>query len=165
MDYILNHPYIIFFLFLGISSILMFLPHKLPAPKNPEVKTEKAFCINHKETRSTSICHICSNPFCPDCIRNHSTLSFCTDHFKLLFKYQWIPILSFQITSDQNEDGVVLQSFKEMVWNKEKIPSYIVVEYRINFEQDLIESHVSYFTREQDQDLLKRKFRVFKDQA
>jgi len=164
MDYILNHPYIIFFLILTISLFLILISYKTPAAQKIVARPDKPFCLNHKEIRATSFCHICNIPFCADCIKNHSTLSFCVDHFKLLLKHQWIPIFSFEITSDQSEDGITLQSFKEMMWNKEQIPSYIVVEYRINFEQDLIESHMSYFTREQDQDLLRKKFRLYKDQ-
>lgn len=162
MDYILNHPSLIFLTFTAICLILILLSYKLPpSPKNDE-KPNKTFCSNHTDIRSTSFCHICNNPFCPDCLRDYSTLSFCNDHFKLLEKYQWKPILSFEITSEENENGLLLQNFKEMMWKKENIPSYIVVEYRINFEQDLIESHMSYFTREQDQALLAKKFDSFR---
>lgn len=165
MDFILNHPYIILLLVSGISLVLIYFSAGVPVLVKPPAQAQKNYCLNHKEIRSTSICHICNHPFCEDCIKTHSTLSFCLEHFPLLLKHQWTPILSFQVNSDQNEDGIILQTFKEMIWQKEKIPSYIVVEYRINFEQDLIESHISYFTREQDQDLLRRKFLRFKDQA
>lgn len=163
MDNILNNPPLIFFLFTAVSLTLILLSYKLPTSPKPEQQLKKTFCTNHMQTRSTSFCHICSNPYCPDCLREYSTLSFCLDHFRLLEKYRWIPILSFEITSEQNENGLILQNFKEMIWKKENIPSYIVVEYRINFEQDLIESHMSYFTREQDQAILAKKFQSFRN--
>lgn len=164
MDNILNNPPLIFFIFTAVSLSLILLSYKLPTSPKPEQQiTKKTFCTNHMQTRSTSFCHICSNPFCPDCLREYSTLSFCLDHFKLLEKYRWIPIFSFEITSEQNENGLILQNFKEMIWKKENIPSYIVVEYRINFEQDLIESHMSYFTREQDQAILVKKYQSFRN--
>jgi len=165
MDNILNNPPLIFFLFSVIALGLILLSYKLPTSPKPEQILKKKFCINHTQTRSTSSCHICSNPFCPDCLREFSTLSFCFEHFRLLEKYRWIPLLSFEITSEQNENGLILQNFKEMIWRKENIPSYIVVEYCINFEQDLIESHLSYFTREQDQDFLTKKFKAFKNRS
>lgn len=165
MDSILTPPLLIFIIFLITSLSLILLSTKLQSQQKPKPTLKKSFCINHKESRSTSLCHICNSPLCPECIQSHSTLSFCSDHFKLLGKYQWVPILSFEVTSDQNEDGNILQNFKEMIWNSEQIPSYIVIEYRINFEQDLIESHMSYFTREEDQETLSRKFRRFKEQA
>jgi hypothetical protein len=149
---------------LCIFSIMIILQRRPPRQKNTP-SNERNFCINHNDKRTTSLCHICNAPFCEDCIKNHTTLSFCLEHFRLLEKYQWIPILSFQINAEESQDGLILQNFKEMIWKKEKIPSYIVVEYRINFEEDLIESHISYFTRKQDQDLLIEKYQDFRERA
>ncbi len=163
MNYVLNQPEIIFLFFTLLSFLSIIILQRGSALQISPYSSKKNFCQNHLEKRSASLCHICNAPFCDECIKTHSTLTFCQDHFKLIEKYQWKSVLSFQISAEENYEGLALQKFKEMIWVNEGIPSYIVVEYRINFEEDLIESHMSYFTRIQDQDLIMKRFRTYKE--
>lgn len=119
-------------------------------------------CITHKENRATGSCQICEETFCGNCLVKHRNLLVCSLHHKLVSKSSWTSIKTVMLTSENPKEGLRLQEIKERLWKEENLPAYIITQYRLNLEQDLIESHMDLFVRREDQDFFKKRL---KDQA
>lgn len=103
---------------------------------------EKFHCLNHQELPSLASCLICEEVFCDKCIIEHSGMYFCKEHFRVYTNHKWIQVTDQKTTPDSPESGQFIWDLKRQVWKKENIPSFILTHYKINIENDYIESFI-----------------------
>lgn len=114
-----------------------------------EKKSIHGFCFNHPEQHAQGTCAICENCYCEKCLWEHEKTLFCPDHYRLFMDNKWLELIQVQSTPDKPESALALYELKAQAW-KNKVPTFIVTHYKINFEGDQIESHVSLWGREQE---------------
>ena len=154
---------IIIILFAGTILFLVFLlvKQKNNVPPNSDNTNDNShpnmFCSLHPGIISSGLCRICEKPFCEDCLCEHENLTFCPEHFELFNKNKWSDISTVKTTPEQTEKAMPIYNFKELIWEQDKIPSYIITNYKIDVENDTIESYVSLYVRENDKDELSMK--------
>jgi hypothetical protein len=114
-------------------------------------------CFTHKDQPSRATCAICEQEICEQCIRQINNINFCPEHISTYVSNNWTPITNQRTTPDNPEDGIYIYDFKKDIWLQENVPSYIQTEYKINMDNDFIESFVQLHVREEDVDSLKAK--------
>lgn len=107
-----------------------------------EKVVEKYFCENHPDVPSVGSCLICEDVFCDQCLIEHDGLYFCKEHFKTFANNKWKQITDVKTTPDNPEDGMYIYHFKRHLWNDKKMPSFVLTHYKINIEEDFIESFI-----------------------
>lgn len=123
---------------------------------------EKFYCENHHETLSTTACLICENVFCEQCVVDHEGLYFCKEHFKIFASNKWKQITDIRTTPNTPNDGLYIYHFKRHIWKDQKIPSFVLTHYKINIEEDFIESFIQLNVIEEKEDELLREIENFK---
>lgn len=123
-------------------------------PQAPK-QIPRAMCTLHPYEHSHGICSICSEHFCEKCLSNNEGLNFCKEHFSLLTENEWDEVITIKTSPNNPESGVAIYELHKDKWKKEQIPSYVVTHYKINFEDDSIESYVKLYCLEKDIDLFK----------
>ncbi len=106
---------------------------------------KKHYCSNHPKLPSIGICSICGEAFCANCLKSHKSLQLCLVHLETFLTSQWEEVTSVLTNPNEPEKGVYLYNFKEKMWNNDKIPTYVQTQYKINIENDCIESCVVLF--------------------
>lgn len=127
-----------------------------PTPSKNEM-TLQYFCKNHPDDHSEGTCAICENSFCKTCLKHHENLHFCFDHYELYMKENWTKISTVKANPNNPDEGIQLYQLKGEVWSKKDMPTYIVTHYKINFDNDFIESYVMLFGKEEDEEFLKKE--------
>jgi hypothetical protein len=129
-----------------------------PLKATPPKKVEPLYgvCANHPDRDGEGICGICELTFCPKCLKEYEKLHFCPEHYKLFRENIWVSIANVKTTPQEAEKGIFLHDFKRDIW-KEGTPSYVVTHYKIDVDNDFIESHVELHVREQDSAELSKK--------
>lgn len=123
-------------------------PAQTPVVTNSPVKieeekvSEKYFCENHPDIPSVGSCLICEDVFCDQCLIEHEGLYFCKEHFKVFANNKWKQITDIRTTPETPEEGHYIYNYKRYLWNEKKIPSYVLTHYKINIEEDFIESFI-----------------------
>ena len=125
---------------------------------------EKYYCIHHKEAPSVGTCLICEEVFCEDCLVDHESMHFCKEHFRTYANYKWKQITDTRTTPDTPEEGLYIYNFKRDIWINKNIPSFVMTHYKINIENDYIESFIQLNVREDDVDKLKFELLKYKAQ-
>ena len=125
-------------------------PEARPVPTIPPI-VEKYVCHNHKDQPTAGACLICEDVFCENCLIEHEGMFFCKDHFKIYANYKWKQITDFRTTPNNPEDGLFIYEYKRKAWNKKNKPSFVLTHYKINVEDDLIESYIQLHVREEDE--------------
>ncbi len=120
------------------------------APPIPSI-TEKYSCHNHPDQPTVGACLICEDVFCEKCIVEHEGMFFCKEHFKIYANYKWKQITDFKTSPHAPEEGMFIFNYKRKLWDKKGIPSFVITHYKINVEDDLIESYVQLHVREEDE--------------
>lgn len=110
--------------------------------KKSEPIVEKYYCKNHTDQNSIGSCLICEDVFCEACLVEHEGMYFCRDHFKLFANNKWKQITDQKTTPESPEDGLYIWDFKRYIWKEKTIPSFVLTHYKINVEDDFIESYV-----------------------
>ena len=114
------------------------------------------FCKLHPGIKSTGLCAICEQPFCADCLKEHEKLFFCPEHYDLFLAHKWTDVLTIRTNPNEPYKTAFLYNFKKQLWEQDNIPTYIITHYKIDVEQDHIESYVKLFARQDNQELLKK---------
>ena len=145
---------IIIILLLGIVGLLVWLilrPHLSKKEKNDVVEEfVERRCLNHPERSATGNCKICDELFCEECLIRDENLLFCSKHIDLYTSSEWIKISTVTASPKDSERGLELFDIKKHIWTESKIPTYIETHYKIDYETDEVESHVTLFAREED---------------
>jgi hypothetical protein len=154
------------FIILLLVGVLTFIVFKLLAQKNqnhdlitpilpitpsPPTVVEKYTCSKHKDLPTVGSCLICEDVFCESCLIEHEGMFFCKDHFKTYANHKWKQVTDFKTNANEPEAGIFIYDFKRKVWFKKGIPSFVLTHYKINVEEDLIESYIQLHVREEDE--------------
>lgn len=118
---------------------------------------ESTRCKWHKKEQAVGICAICESGCCEVCLKDWDGLYFCPEHFKTYANHKWTSITNVKTTPDNSDKATAIYKFKKSLWVEEQIPTFIVTHYRINVEEDYIESYVMLHVREEDCDPLKER--------
>lgn len=108
------------------------------------------FCLIHEKTQSQGQCAICTSSFCGDCLREDEGLNFCSEHFRFYLSQNWTELKTVRTTPDTPETAMPFYNLKDKLWREEKIPTLIRTHYKIDVEEDIIESHVKFISRPED---------------
>ncbi len=120
-------------------------------------KRSELFCPNHTEEPGEVTCSICDKLFCKSCIRPFKTMHFCKEHIPLIMKYEWDEIITIKTSTIEPEQGVRLFDIKKNLLEKENIPTYIETHYKINVDQDHIETYLVMYGIKENVQKLKEK--------
>lgn len=123
-----------------------------------------SYCVHHPEEQAHGVCALSSDPICERCIREHDGLIISFEHFQMFLATTWASIETVLTTPDATEASAHLYLMKKQLWSKNQTPTYISTHYKINVTEDIIESHVSLFVREQEQDELKELLESFRQE-
>lgn len=115
-------------------------------------------CFFHEQNYSQGLCAICEKSLCELCVKSHDKLLFCPDHYQTFLNHKWEKLETIKTTPETPMEGIELYTFKHHIWNENETPTYLITHYAINVENDLIESYVTLFVREQELQILKDKF-------
>lgn len=129
--------------------------HKIekPAVDAPVLTT----CEFHEEARAVNVCAICATQLCELCVREDENIVFCPEHFKTYVDHNWVEITNIKTTADTPEASAHVHEFKKKIWNKNGTPTFIVTHYKIDLDNDQIESYVKLMVREEEEkDMVKR---------
>lgn len=144
----------------------------LSATNKPETKarakvasqfkiSEGSHCPNHKENSPVGTCLICEEAFCEECLIEHESLYFCKEHFRTYADHQWEKITDILTTAETPEASMHVYDFKRDLWKFEKIPTFVLTHYKINVNEDLIESYVQLHVRVDEKENLEKRLLDF----
>lgn len=124
--------------------------------------SEKFFCENHPEIPSVGGCLICEEVFCEKCLIEHENMYFCKEHFKTFANNKWKQITDVKTTPNTPEDGLFIYHFKRHIWKEKKTPSFVLTHYKINIDEDFIESFIQLNVLEDEAEKLAEDIEKYK---
>lgn len=127
-----------------------------------EYVSEKFFCENHPDVASVGSCLICEDVFCEQCLIEHENMYFCKEHFKTFANNKWKQITDVKTTPSSPEDGLFVYHFKRHLWRDKRTPSFVLTHYKINIEEDFIESFIQLNVLEDEADKLSLDIEKFR---
>jgi hypothetical protein len=103
------------------------------------------FCPNHPEEVGETTCAICGKFFCKACLRPFKTMHFCKEHLGLVMKNEWDEVATIKSSTEDPEAGVKIIETKQKWWDQDQLPTYIETHYKINIDNDYIETYLVLF--------------------
>lgn len=120
-------------------------------------KRAELFCPNHTEEPGETVCAICDKLFCRACIKPFKTMHFCKEHLPLIMRHDWDEVLTIKTSTHDPEQGVRLYDLKKDLFVNDDIPTYIETHYKINVDQDYIETYLVMFATKESLYSVKEK--------
>lgn len=121
-------------------------------------KRADLFCPNHSEEPGETVCAICDKLFCRSCIKPFKTMHFCKEHLPLIMKYDWDEVLTLKTSTQDPEQGVRLFDAKKEIFQNDDIPTYVETHYKINVDQDYIETYLVLYAQKESVEIIREKF-------
>ncbi len=119
------------------------------------------FCPNHTEEPGEVTCSICDGLFCRACIKPFKALHFCKEHLPLVMRHDWDEVLTIKTSTADPEHGVRLFDVKKELFKERDIPTYVETHYKINVDQDHIETYLVLFAIRESVDDLRERLKDF----
>ena len=124
-------------------------------------KRSELFCPNHSEEPGEVSCSICDKIFCKACIKPFKTMHFCKEHIPLVMRHEWDEVLTVKTSTSDPEEGVRLYDVKKDLFQHKNLPTYIETHYKINVDQDYIETYLVLFAIRENVEEVKNKLQDF----
>ena len=131
---------------------------RLKEAKMVKAKRADLFCPNHPEEPGEVSCGICDKLFCKSCIKPFKSLHFCREHLPLVMNREWDEVMTVKTSTQDPEHGVRVYDMKKEIFEKEDLPTYIETHYKINIDQDHIETYLVVFAMKEQLETIKAKF-------
>jgi hypothetical protein len=128
--------------------------------KNNPNKTA-LFCPNHPDEPGEVMCAIFDRLYCKSCIKPYRTMHFCKEHLPLVMRYEWDEVLTLKTSTTDPEQGVKLYEIKKELFERDEIPTFVETHYKINVDQDHIETYLVLFGIRENVPDLKSKLKEF----
>lgn len=116
------------------------------------------FCPNHIEEPGETTCAICDRLYCRSCIKPYKALHFCKEHMPLVMRYDWEEVLTIKTSTTDPENGVRLYDRKKELFLTEDLPTYVETHYKINVDQDFIETYLVLFAIREKLEIARTRF-------
>lgn len=120
---------------------------RMKALEKNKPKRSDLFCPNHTEEPGETMCAICDKIFCKSCIKPFKSLHFCKEHLPLIMRFDWDEVVTIKTSTHDPEQGVRLYDVKKEIFENENIPTYVETHYKINVDQDYIETYLVLFAQ------------------
>lgn len=121
-------------------------------------KRSDLFCPNHTEEPGEVVCAICDKLYCKACIKPFKTMHFCKEHLPLIMRYDWDEVLTVKTSTADPERGVRLYDVKKEIFEKKNIPSYVETHYKINVDQDYIETYLVVYAIKENIEMVRKTY-------
>lgn len=117
-----------------------------------KIKPKRAdlFCPNHSEEPGETTCAICDKMYCKACIKPYKSLHFCKEHMPLIMRHEWDEVVTIKTSTQDPEQGVRLYDIKKEMLQNDDLPTYIETHYKINVDQDYIETYLVLFSMKEN---------------
>ncbi len=121
------------------------------------IKKTDLFCPVHPDEPGETNCAICDKLYCKTCIRPFKSLYFCKEHLPLVMRNDWEEVVTIKTSTIDPEHGVRLFDIKKVLLERDNLPTYVETHYKINLEQDHIETYLVLFGIKENLVTLKEK--------
>ena len=135
---------------------------RMKSIKKVKPKRQDLFCPNHPDEPGEATCGICDRLFCKACIRPFKSMHLCKEHLPLLMKNDWDEVMTLKTSTDDPEAGVKLYDVKKQIFQEDNIATYIETHYKINVDQDFVETYLVLFAMKSEVQELKEKLSQLK---
>lgn len=119
------------------------------------------FCPNHSDEPGEVVCGVCDTLFCKACVKPFKSMYLCKEHLPLVMRHDWKEILTLKTSTTDPERGVKLYDVKKELYQRENITTYVETHYKINVDQDYIETYLVLFGTAEEEASLKEKLKEF----
>ena len=120
-------------------------------------KRADLFCPNHSEEPGETPCAICDRIFCKACIKPFKSLHFCKEHIPLIMRHDWDEVITIKTSTQDPERGVRLYDIKKKILEENDLPTYVETHYKINVDQDYIETYLVLFAIKENIESVREK--------
>ena len=73
-------------------------------------------------------------------------------------KYDWDEVLTLKTSTQDPEQGVRLFDAKKEIFQNDDIPTYVETHYKINVDQDYIETYLVLYAQKDSIEIIREKF-------
>lgn len=85
-------------------------------------------------------------------------MHFCKEHLPLIMRFDWDEVLTIKTSTADPERGVRLYDVKKQVFEHKNIPTYVETHYKINVDQDYIETYLVLYAIKENVESVRKTF-------
>lgn len=115
-----------------------------------KAKRAELACPNHPSEPGETVCAICDLHFCHACVKPFKSMYLCKEHFPMVMASEWGEVITVKASSADPEKGVKLYDLKKELFRDCDVPAYVETHYKINVDQDAIETYLVLFAKNED---------------
>lgn len=118
---------------------------------------EGRFCIDHPEMPAKGICSISGDQYCELCITKERDVRIARKYLHMFLDTDWKQSYFFNDAQMGEQKIEELMRVKSQLWRNKEVPVIAQKQFKINIENDDIETYTSVLTREEDKSLIESR--------
>lgn len=130
---------------------------ELQNAKDAQDMAGERFCSDHPEVVATGVCAISDRFYCQACLLKEGDVKLSRKYLNLYLDASWETLFFLNDNEIGPEVLSHLTHVKQRVWKEEKLPIITQKQFKINIEDDSIESFTMISVRDIDQKYIMKK--------
>ena len=123
---------------------------------NKEVKISP-FCVDHEDEFAVGNCSIDGKAYCELCLTRIDDMKFARKNSDEYLNYKWTSLTMFKKQLGHTDFDDRIKKAKDELWLSSKKPLIVRGHFKINVEDDSIESFVTLMCREEDASFMRKE--------
>jgi hypothetical protein len=125
--------------------------------KSKNHKFRPSVCIDHPDRTSYGVCALTQEKYCEECLSRIDEIVIAKKYMDYFMSYDWEQVFMIPTFEEDEEFHGRIMKFKQDLWEKKELPLIIQGHYKINIENDDIESYTVILARKEDQSFIKEE--------
>jgi hypothetical protein len=125
--------------------------------KHKDTEHLASVCVDHPDEPAVKRCAISGDPFCEHCITRQNDTWVARKYLDLFLDSDWEELMMLPDHKTEHDVKTRLSKMKSDLWKKKGIPVIIQSNYKINVEEDEIESYTVVVVRQEDRNYVKKE--------
>ena len=108
------------------------------------------FCVDHPELFAKGVCALSNKSYCELCLTKENDVKVARKYLDMLLDSKWENLHMLNSAKVSADNLNQLFKTKKELWDLEELPIIVHREFKINIENDQVETYVFVKVREQD---------------
>lgn len=155
---------IVLIVFLVFFSLKFIKKNELSKSEESPSKNivKSPFCFDHPDLLADGTCSIDGECYCEQCLTKVDDIKIARKNIDAYANYEWCELGMFKNSKSDHDFKERIYKIKYELWQNRKIPFIIRGHFKINVENDAIETFTTLMCRKQDEKLMKKELSFIK---
>lgn len=133
---------------------------KIKLAQSENMEGHSRTCVDHESEQAKGVCSLSGESYCELCLTSENDIKIARKYLDLFLDNEWVELKMIHNDSFGKEELSELMKRRKELWTEESLPLISQNQFKINVEDDSIETYTNLMVRVDDAEYVKSKLEL-----